>query len=63
MSTQDLRDRNGNLLGKINTLSNGKFELRDRVGNLKGTYDPRQNETRDKVGNLVAKGNMLTTLL
>lgn len=63
MSTQDLRDRNGNLLGKINTLSNGKFELRDRVGNLKGTYDPKQNETRDRVGNLVAKGNMLTTLL
>lgn len=63
MSSQDLRDKNGNLLGKINTLSNGKLELRDKTGNLKGTYDPKQNETRDKVGNLVARGNMLTNLL
>lgn len=63
MADQDLRDRNGNLLGKIKTQSSGKLELRDKNGNLKGTYDPKKNETRDRNGNLVAKGNMLTTLL
>jgi hypothetical protein len=44
-------------------LSSGKLEVRDRNGNLKGSYDPKQNETRDRNGNLVAKGNMLTNLL
>ena len=34
MSSEDLRDRNGNLLGRITTLSDGRMELRDRNGNL-----------------------------
>jgi len=63
MADQDLRYKNGNLLGKIKSLSNGKIELRDKNGNLKGTYDSKSNETRDKNGNLVARGDMLTTLL
>ena len=63
MADQDLRDKNGNLLGKIKSLSNGKSELRDKNGNLKGTYDPKSNETRDKNGNIIARGNMLATLL
>ena len=63
MSSEDLRDRNGNLLGRIQTLSDGRMELRDRNGNLKGNYNPKTNETRDRNGNLVARGNMLTNLL
>ena len=60
---QDIRDRSGNLLGKISELSDGKLEIRDKSGNLKGKYDPKTNETRDKSGNLFGKGNQLTTLL
>ena len=63
MSAEDLRDRNGNLLGRITNLSDGRMELRDRNGNLKGYYTPKSNETRDRNGNLVARGNMLVTLL
>jgi hypothetical protein len=63
MADQELRDKSGSLLGKIHTRSDGKLELRDKSGSLKGTYDPKSNETRDKSGSLVAKGNMLTTLL
>ncbi len=63
MSSEDLRDRNGNLLGRITTMSDGRMELRDRNGNLKGHYNPSSNETRDRNGNLVARGNMLVTLL
>ena len=63
MAKQDLRDRNGNLLGTIDTKSDGKLELRDRQGNLKGTYDPKSNTTRNRQGNLVGTGNLLTTLL
>ena len=63
MAKQELRDKGGSLLGTIETLSNGKLELRDRGGSMKGTYDPKSNETRDRGGSLVAKGNMLATLL
>ena len=63
MADQDLRDKNGNQLGKVRPLSNGKLELRDKNGNFRGSYDPKNNETRDKNGNLFAKGNMLAALL
>jgi hypothetical protein len=63
MSTRDLRDRNGNFLGRINTLSDERQELRDKNGNLKRHYNPHGNETRGHNGNLVARGNMLSSLL
>ena len=53
-NAEELRDRNGNLLGKIQHLNDTRVELRDRNGNLKGYYNPKQNETRDRNGNLVA---------
>lgn len=62
-SAEDLRDRNGNLLGRITERSNHVLEGRDRNGNLRGTYDPRSNETRDWNGNLVGHGNMLSSLV
>ncbi len=63
MGTQELRDKNGRLLGRILTLRSGKFEIRDTSGRLKGTYDPKSNETRDPSGRLVGKGNFLSSLL
>ena len=63
MSVQELRDNHNKLIGKIKELSNGKFELRDDHNSLKGTYDPKSNETRDDHNKLVGKGNLLTTLL
>lgn len=63
MADQEIRDRNNKLLARIKTLSNGKQEIRDPNNKLKGTYDPKQNETRDPNNRLVAKGNVLTTLM
>lgn len=63
MADQELRDKHNRLLGKIKTLSNGTLELRDAHNILKGTYDPKRNETRDSHNRLVGKGNLLTTLL
>jgi hypothetical protein len=63
MSKVQLRNRRGVLLGTIDTQSNGKQILRDKRGVLKGNYDPKTNQTRDRSGKLVAKGNLLTTLL
>lgn len=63
MIDQELRDRSGRFLGKIKTLRDGKLELRDRSGRFLGTYDPKRNETRDRRGRLVGKGNLLVALL
>ena len=63
MADQELRNRQGKLLGKIKTVGTGKLEARDSVGHLKGTYDPRTNETRDPVGRLLGKGNLLAALI
>lgn len=62
-SNHELRDRNGRLIGRIREISGGKLEGRDAGGRLKGTYDPRTNETRDATGRLIAKGNLLSTLI
>jgi hypothetical protein len=63
MADQELRDARGNLLGKIATASNGIQTIRDSKGILRGKYDPKANTTRDDKGNLVGKGNLLTSLL
>ena len=63
MSTQDLRDRNGSLIGKVVTKSDGKQEIYDRFGSIHGKYDPKTNKTYDRRGSLVGTGNLLTTLL
>lgn len=63
MANQELRDRTGKLLGTIKELSSGKYEIRNASGTLKGTYDPKSNETRNASGSLVGKGNMLSSLL
>lgn len=58
-----LKDSNNRPVGKVKVLSNGKLEGRDANGRLKGTYDPRSNETRDSNGRLVGKGNLLAALI
>lgn len=63
MADQQLRDKLNRLIGTIKTRSDGKLEIRDNLGRLKGTYDPKRNETRDNLGRLVGKGNLLTSLL
>ena len=51
------------MLGKVHISSNGRHEGRDANGRLKGTYDPKSNETRDANGRLIGKGDMLATLI
>jgi len=63
MKEQVLRDKNNRLMGKIITLSDGRLEIRDPSNRRKGTYNPKNNETRDSSNRLIGKGNLLTTLL
>lgn len=60
MAQQELRDKSGRLLGKIE--ANGQRQtLRDAGGKLLGTFDGMQ--TRDAQGRLIGNGNLLASLL
>jgi hypothetical protein len=63
MSSQVLRDTRGRQIGTIKQLGNGKLEAHDVTGRVKGTFDPKTNETRDSSGRLVGRGNRLSTLV
>jgi hypothetical protein len=56
-------DRNGEVVGSIVATGDGLYEARDRDGNLKGIYDTKRNETRNKNGHRVGMGNLLSNLL
>lgn len=62
MARQELRDNKGRLIGYTHEV-NGKIELRTRGWELKGWYDTKTNETRDRGNRRIGHGNLLLTLL
>ncbi len=58
----EIRDRQGRLIGTIVHRKDGVREARDRRWRLLGTYNPKSNETRDRLGKLLAKGDSLSAL-
>lgn len=63
MARQTLKDANGNVIGYIDTESDGRQVLKDRNGNVNGYFDPKSNATKNTNGNVVGYGNLLVTLL
>ena len=64
MFRQTLRDRNQHVIGYIDVqLFCGRQVLKDSNNHVKGYYDPKRNETLDRNYHVIAKGNILTTLL
>ena len=63
MSQEYLKDRLGKVIGRIVTQSDGKLVLYSRFSERLGTYNPRDNVTKDRLGRVVGKGNLLTMLL
>ena len=57
-----LRDKYGVFIGEIR-IEGSKQTLVDRHFNRLGEYDSHDNWTRDKYGNPVGQGDLLTTLL
>lgn len=59
----ELRDERGRVIGITTARANGDIVLRDVTNAYVGAYTSRTNETRDKRGHLVGKGNLLAMLL
>lgn len=63
MADQQLRDPSGRLIGTIRQLPDGRLEARNPAGSLCGYYDPKKDLTLNRNGSLVARGNILATLI
>ncbi|MFC5083581.1 hypothetical protein [Microvirga arabica] len=64
MPREIVRDRAGKVLGWYE--SNGvssRIDARDASGRWLGYYDKKLNETRNAAGRLLAKGNVLPSLI
>lgn len=59
----EIRDRQGRLIGTILRRRDGVREARDRQWRLLGTFNPKSNETRDRLGKLLTKGDSLSALI
>lgn len=62
MSSQDIRDRNGHVIGRLKQ-EGSKQVLYSASGQKLGWYDEATNETKDARGHRVGSGNSVMTLL
>jgi hypothetical protein len=58
-----IRDRGGSVIGEIRVRPDRVLEARDRAGRVLGSYDPRSDETKDRRGSVLYKGNALSALI
>jgi len=63
MSTQTLKDSHYNVIGFIETKSDGTQVGKDVHYQIKGYYDPKTNKTKDARYNIVGEGNLLAVLI
>ncbi len=63
MTTEPLKDAYNNVLGSIETSPDGSQVLRDANGKIRGYYDPSTDHTRGPDKQILANGNVLTTLI
>jgi len=63
MTTDLIKDAKDNVLGSIETSADGGQVLRDANGKIKGYYDPKTDHTRGPDQRILAKGNVLRTLI
>ena len=63
MPTELLKDSRDAVLGSIETGDDGGQALRDADGKIRGYYDPATDHTRGPDKRILAKGNVLRTLI
>jgi hypothetical protein len=63
MKTDPIKDSKGTVLGSIESNEDGSQTLRDAQGKIRGYYDPTTDHTRGPEKQILAKGNVLRTLI
>jgi hypothetical protein len=63
MKTDPIKDAKGTVLGSIESNDDGSQVLRDAAGKIRGYYDPTTDHTRGPDKRILAKGNVLRTLI
>ena len=63
MAIEPIKDSGNNVLGSIETNPDGSQVLRDANGKTRGYYDPSTDHTRGPDKRILAKGNVLRTLI
>jgi hypothetical protein len=63
MSAEEIKDKEGHIIGYLETKENGDQILTNAVRKLKGYYDAQTDHTRDEHRNIVAKGNKLRAMI
>jgi hypothetical protein len=64
MPREIIRDRAGRVLGWVESNNvSGRIDARDVTGRWLGYFDQKLNETRDAAGRLIARGNVLPSLI
>jgi len=63
VKTEPIKDSKDTVLGSIETSDDGSQVLRDAAGKIRGYYDPATDHTRGPDQRILAKGNVLRTLI
>ena len=63
MADELIKDSRDNVLGSIESDADGSQVLRDANGKIRGYYDPTTDHTRGPDKRILAKGNVLRTLI
>jgi len=60
---QYLKNNLGVILATITIDSNGIQTIKDPLGVILGSYDPKTNTTRNFLGQIIGSGNLLASLI
>jgi hypothetical protein len=63
MANEIIKDNLGRTLATISEDRKGVLTIKDGLGKLLGTYDPKTNTTKNYLGQVVGTGNQLTRLI
>lgn len=63
MSEHILRDSLNRIIGRVEIQNDGKQVLRDALYRIAGSYDPKDDTTRDRFNRIIGRGNVLASLL
>ena len=63
MKSDPIKDSKGTVLGSIESSDDGSQVLRDAEGKIRGYYDPTTDHTRGPDKRILAKGNVLRSLI